>query len=158
MSENKILSKESLVKMLEHGRLESGKIVFTNGCFDIIHPGHIQYLEQARSLGDILLVGLNDDDSVRRLKGVKRPINTFNDRALMLAGLQSVSIVIGFFEDTPIELIKTINPDVLVKGGDYQLDEIVGRDYVESYGGEVLTIPLKSGYSTSAIIEKIKNL
>ena len=128
----------------------------TNGCFDILHAGHIAYLEEAKSLGDRLLVAVNDDDSVSRLKGKKRPINSLNDRAKVLNGLVSVDWVIAFSEDTPVCLIKGIKPDVLVKGGDYQLSEIIGGQEVLANGGKVKALSFKEGFSTSAIIEKLK--
>ena len=131
------------------------KIVFTNGCFDILHVGHIQYLEQAADLGDVLVVGLNSDRSVRALKGADRPINSENDRAKMLASLGCVDYVVIFDEDTPYELIRKIQPDILVKGGDYSVDEVVGRDVVEDKGGEVRILPFVEGKSTTGIIKKI---
>jgi len=130
--------------------------VFTNGCFDILHAGHVQYLEQAKKLGDILVVGLNSDASVRRLKGENRPINKQEDRALVLAALEFVDYIIIFEEDTPYELIKIVNPDVLVKGGDWKETDIIGADIVQAKGGTVLSLPLRPGLSTSKIIEEIK--
>ena len=135
-----------------------GKVVFTNGCFDLIHRGHLEYLKQAKAMGDILIVGLNDDDSVTRLKGTSRPILSFEDRSAQLAALASTDYIIPFAEDTPQLLIEKVKPRVLVKGGDYNLDEIIGRDFVESYGGYVTTIPFLEGYSTTELIEKLKNL
>ncbi len=131
-----------------------GKTVFTNGCFDIIHAGHIALLEQARSFGDKLIVGLNSDESVRSIKGPDRPINSESDRAFVLLGLSSVDEVKIFNQLTPEELIKEIKPDVLVKGGDWNVDEIIGAEFVKSIGGEVYSIPLKEGYSSSKIIER----
>ncbi len=139
----------------ERERNEFETVIFTNGCFDILHHGHIRYLAQARSQGDCLVVGLNSDESVRRLKGPDRPINAENDRALQLASLCFVSYVILFEEDTPEELIHIVKPDILVKGGDYELDEIAGADFVLKRGGLVETIPFVDGYSTSNMIEKI---
>lgn len=133
-------------------------IVFTNGCFDILHTGHLNYLERARALGDRLVIGLNSDDSVRRLKGDERPINTLNDRALMLASLMFVDAVIPFEEDTPYRLISDVLPDVLVKGGDYLAENIVGADIVTQHGGKVEVLQFIDGFSTTSIIEKIKNL
>lgn len=130
-------------------------IVFTNGCFDIIHPGHIDLLERARSLGERLIVGLNSDRSVRAIKGPHRPIQDQADRAAVLSGLRSVDEVIIFDEATPEELIRKIRPDVLVKGGDWQVNEIVGADLVQGWGGKVVSLPLLPGYSSSAIIEKM---
>lgn len=136
---------------------ELGKsIAFTNGCFDILHVGHVTYLQKAKALGDILVVGLNSDDSVRRLKGENRPINNENDRREVLLALRSVDFVVIFEEDTPIELIKEIEPDILVKGGDYSIETIVGADFVLENGGKVEIIPLVEGKSTSGIIERSK--
>ena len=132
------------------------KIVFTNGCFDILHVGHIRYMQEAAELGDILVVGLNSDDSVRRLKGPERPINNQNDRAEMLAALEFVDYVAVFDDDTPYELIKKIQPDVLVKGGDYNPDNVVGKDIVEARGGELRLLNFVEGKSTTNIINKIK--
>jgi D-beta-D-heptose 7-phosphate kinase/D-beta-D-heptose 1-phosphate adenosyltransferase len=132
------------------------KIVFTNGCFDVLHFGHVHYLLQAKKLGDILVIGLNSDDSVRRLKGPTRPINGENERAFVLAALVCVDYVTLFEEDTPEELIKVVRPDVLVKGGDYTLDNIVGADFVTQNGGIVTTIPFVEGFSSTRIIEKLK--
>ncbi|RLD15798.1 D-glycero-beta-D-manno-heptose 1-phosphate adenylyltransferase [candidate division KSB1 bacterium] len=132
------------------------KIAFTNGCFDILHKGHVAYLEQAAETADYLVVGLNSDDSVRRLKGMDRPYVPQEDRAYILSRLEMVDIVCIFEQDTPLELIKRVKPDLLIKGGDYQLDEIVGREFVEGHGGKVLTIPLIQGRSTTNIIKKIK--
>ena len=132
------------------------KVVFTNGCFDILHLGHIDYLEKARSLGDALIVGLNSDDSVRRLKGSERPVNSEHARARLLAALSFVDAVCLFKEDTPGELIETILPDILVKGGDYTIETIVGAETVIQNGGKVETITLVDGFSTTGIIEKLK--
>ena len=133
------------------------KIVFTNGCFDILHIGHIRYLQDASRLGDVLIIGLNSDASVRRLKGNDRPINSQEERAEMLCSLGCVDYVIVFGEDTPIEVIKLIQPDVIVKGGDYNRDEVIGREYVESKGGELVLLPFVKGKSTTNIIKKIQN-
>jgi D-beta-D-heptose 7-phosphate kinase/D-beta-D-heptose 1-phosphate adenosyltransferase len=151
-----IYSFDELSEVIKVSKLNSEKIVMTNGCFDILHAGHIAYLEEAKSLGDRLLVAVNDDDSVSRLKGPKRPINSLNDRAKVLNGLVSVDWVISFSEDTPVCLIKGIKPDVLVKGGDYQLSEIIGGQEVLANGGKVKALSFKEGFSTSAIIEKLK--
>ena len=132
------------------------KIVFTNGCFDIIHAGHVKYLEEAKRHGDILVVGVNSDESIRRLKGKSRPINTLVDRIEVLTALSSVDYVIPFEEDTPYDLIKEINPDVLVKGGNYKVDEIVGKDIVEQRGGKVIAVDFFEGKSTTNIVNKIK--
>lgn len=133
------------------------KIVFTNGCFDLVHVGHVLYLENAAQLGDILIVGLNSDDSVRRLKGPTRPINDILNRSHVLAALASVDAVIVFEEDTPYDIIKTIMPDILVKGGDWKPDQIVGSDLVLEHGGQVLSLNFVDGYSTTQIEAKIKN-
>lgn len=135
--------------------MAGGTIVFTNGCFDILHPGHVDYLQHAKSMGTCLVVGLNSDASVRRLKGPQRPINDQQSRAIVLSGLESVDFVVIFEEDTPYELIKQIRPHVLVKGGDWSIENIVGRDIVEKDGGKVCSIPLLAGYSTTRIIERI---
>ncbi len=132
------------------------KIIFTNGCFDILHIGHLRYMQEAAELGDILVIGLNSDDSVKRLKGPERPINNQNDRAEMLSALEFVDYVVIFDEDTPYELIKKIQPDVLVKGGDYNKDNVVGKDIVEARGGELKLLPFVKGKSTTNIINKIK--
>ncbi len=131
------------------------KIVFTNGCFDIIHRGHVELLKFARSLGDVLVVGLNDDESVRRLKGKNRPINTLEDRALVLLSIRWVDFVVPFSEDTPERIIREISPDVLVKGGDYRIEDIAGSDFVLSRGGRVEIFNYLEGYSTTSIIKKI---
>lgn len=136
--------------------MKDKKVVFTNGCFDIIHRGHVEYLEKAKSLGDILIVGLNDDKSVNELKGIDRPINNEGDRARVLLALRSVDEVIIFGEETPIELINIIKPDVLVKGGDWAVEDIVGHEFVLGNGGEVFSLPFSKGYSTTNIIKKIK--
>lgn len=134
------------------------RVVFTNGCFDIIHAGHVDYLEKAKSLGDILVVGLNSDASVRRIKGQKRPILPQYMRAKVLTALKPVDYVVIFDEDTPIKLIEAIKPDVLVKGGDWTPDRIVGRELVESYGGKVVVIPIEFDVSTTKIVERIVKL
>jgi D-sedoheptulose 7-phosphate isomerase len=133
------------------------KTVFTNGCFDILHPGHVDLLARARELGDRLVVGLNSDRSVRAIKGADRPINSQEDRRAVLLGLRSVDEVIIFDELTPENLIREIGPDILVKGGDWQVDEIIGADIVRANGGEVVSLPLKSNYSSSRVIEKMLN-
>ena len=132
------------------------KLCFTNGCFDILHPGHVQYLEDARALGDFLVVGLNSDESVARLKGPSRPLQSLEARAMVLLGLKSVGAVISFDEDTPARLIEQIQPDVLIKGGDYALDQVVGRDTVEKRGGRTAIIPFLEGHSTSAIVHRVQ--
>ena len=136
--------------------LKGYTVVFTNGCFDLLHPGHIAVLAEAAALGDILVVGLNSDNSVQRLKGEGRPVMAEGDRSTMLAALYMVDAVVVFEEDTPLKLIETLTPQVLVKGGDYTRDTIVGADWVEQHGGEVVTVPLLEGKATSSIVEKIK--
>ncbi|MES0371500.1 MAG: D-glycero-beta-D-manno-heptose 1-phosphate adenylyltransferase [Mariprofundaceae bacterium] len=133
------------------------RVVFTNGCFDLLHPGHVTYLEDAKNLGDILIIGLNSDDSIRQLKGPSRPINSLADRAHMLAGLRSVDLVVPFSEETPVDLIKALLPDLLVKGGDYLPDDIVGAKEVREAGGEVIVVPFLTGHSSTDIIKKIQN-
>lgn len=150
-AKNKILGPRSLAKWLSAARQAGKKIVFTNGCFDILHAGHVSVLEFSRSKGDELVVGLNSDASVRRLKGPTRPVNTQADRALVLAALESVSAVCIFDEDTPYNLIKQVRPDVLVKGGDYKTDEIVGREFAK----KVVRFPLLKGRSTTNIIKEV---
>ena len=139
-------------------KLHQQKIVFTNGCFDVLHFGHVHYLLEAKKLGDILVVGLNSDNSVRRLKGLARPINGEKERAFVLAALSCVDYVVLFEEDTPENLIKIVQPDVLVKGGDYAIDQIVGADFVMQNGGTVTTIPFVEGYSSTQIIEQLKTI
>lgn len=138
-------------------KLHNRKIVFTNGCFDVLHFGHVQYLLEARKLGDMLVVGLNSDTSVRRLKGESRPINGENERAFVLAALAFVDYVVVFEEDTPKELIEVVKPDILVKGGDYTIENIVGADFVMQNGGTVTTIPFVEGFSSTHIIEQLKH-
>ena len=152
-----VTSLSQLIGILENLR-DKRRIVFTNGCFDIIHAGHCHYLARARSLGDLLVVGLNSDSSVRRIKGPKRPVIPQEQRALVLDSLRPVDYVVIFEEDTPQRLIEAIRPDILVKGGDWELDKIVGREFVESYGGKVVTIPFEHDVSTSKIIERILSL
>ena len=154
----KILPLEDLLARLAQERAAGRKIVFTNGCFDILHPGHIAYLEDAAACGDVMVLGLNSDTSVRRLKGSERPINSEQDRAVMLAGLASIDYVTLFDQDTPMELISAVKPDVLVKGGDWTIENIVGADFVQGRGGEVYSLPFREGYSPTSLIEKIKAL
>ncbi len=154
---SKILSPAQLQKALNLWQFQSKKVVFTNGCFDLLHPGHIDYLSKARDLGDILVIGLNTDNSVKRLgKSGNRPVNNEQARAMLLASLRFTDAIVLFDEDTPYELIKKIQPDVLVKGNDYKAEDIVGYDIVSAKGGEVATIPLVEGYSTSSIIHRIQ--
>ena len=150
------LSRETL--SARFGRPRDRRVVFTNGCFDVLHPGHVEHLAQAKALGDVLVVGLNSDASVRRLKGAGRPLVAEADRAAVLAALRSVDAVTLFDEDTPLELISTLLPDVLVKGGDYDLDGIVGREAVEEAGGEVRVLPFVEGYSTTGILGRSKDM
>lgn len=147
---------EAFGRLLAYWRFKGLKIVFTNGCFDLLHLGHIDYLARAAELGDVLVVGLNTDASVRRLKGLNRPIQDETSRAMILSSLRFVDAVVFFGEDTPLELIKTVQPDVLVKGADYRPEEIVGYDVVTSKGGEIDTISFLDGYSTTALENKIK--
>lgn len=155
-SEQKILSLAALQAKIKVWQLRQYKIVFTNGCFDLLHLGHVDYLEKAKQLGDILIVGLNTDASVCRLKGEQRPIQDEHSRARVMAALEFVDAVVYFEEDTPYELIKALQPDILVKGNDYTPEAIVGADIVQAKQGEVLTVELVSGYSTSNIIKKIR--
>ncbi len=156
---NKIVAKENAQRIVNGQRLKGKKIVFTNGCFDILHSGHVDYLSQARDLGNYLVLGLNTDSSVQGLnKAPGRPVNTENARAYVLAALACVDLIILFNEDTPLELIGFLKPDVLVKGNDWKVENIVGYDLVSAYGGQVLTIPLLEGFSTTKIIEKIAPL
>jgi len=137
-------------------KFKGKKIVFTNGCFDILHLGHVEYLNQARALGDALIIGLNSDLSVKRLKGDDRPINNENDRKEMLLNLKAVDCVQVFSEETPLEIIKLIKPNILVKGGDWKLEQIVGSDFVLAIGGEVKSLLFKNGYSTSHLIQAVQ--
>ena len=148
----KILDLPTLAKRLQQDRSDGKKIVFTNGCFDILHRGHAAYLREAKKLGDKLVVGLNSDASVRQLKGEARPINTEDDRAYLLESLACVDYVIIFTEDTPYELLSHVHPDVLVKGGDYQIEEVVGREFAK----EVKLIHFLEGYSTTNTIERMQ--
>lgn len=154
----KTLSPADLYRQVRRWKLLQKKIVFTNGCFDILHKGHLEILSKAASLGDILVVGVNADSSVKKLKGDGRPVNDESFRAAMLASLLVTDGVTIFEEETPLNLIRTIEPDVLVKGGDYTIEEIVGAEDVIKNGGEVVIIPFVKGYSTTALIEKIQGL
>ena len=154
----KIIAPEQAQEHRQQMKEIGQKLVFTNGCFDLLHPGHIEYLIAARALGHKLVVGVNDDASVRRLKGNTRPLNPLQDRMSMLAALQSVDYVIPFSEDTPLELITMIRPHIIVKGGDYKPEQMIGRELVESYGGEVVILQFKEGYSSTRLIDKIKRL
>lgn len=155
MLKEKIKGRKTLARIVSGLKAKGKKVVFTNGCFDILHYGHVKYLEEARAKGDILVLGLNSDASVRRIKGAKRPLVTEKDRARIVAALESVDYVTVFNEDTPYSLIRTLCPDVLVKGGDWKKYKIVGSDIVSGYGGKVVTIKFVKGCSTSGLIEKI---
>ncbi|MFC1492646.1 D-glycero-beta-D-manno-heptose 1-phosphate adenylyltransferase [candidate division KSB1 bacterium] len=149
---------DELVILRNELRNKHKKVVFTNGCFDFIHRGHIEYLRKARELGDFLIVAVNTDDSVRRLKGDGRPVSNEEDRTIILASLRWVDAVCLFDEDTPADVIAALHPDILVKGADYKVEEIVGHEQVLAEGGRVVPVPLVSGRSTTSIIDKIKNL
>jgi len=154
--DKRLASREQLARLIEQQRNQGKRIVFTNGCFDLIHPGHVDYLEKAKALGDLLIVGVNTDESVQRYKGPARPINPLEHRLQVLAGLAAVDYVIEFWEDTPIELIKIIQPDIYVKGGDYREEWLPEAAVVRQLGGAVELIPFLAGYSTTRIIHKIK--
>ena len=153
--DKKILTWDNLGRILELFNKE--KIVFTNGCFDILHPGHIHILDQAKSYGDMLIVGLNSDNSIKRLKGPSRPKVSQNDRLKILSSIKFVDYVVLFEEETPLKLIKKIKPNFLVKGGDYILEDIVGREFVENNGGQVKIVKLLEGHSSSLLIDKFEN-
>jgi D-beta-D-heptose 7-phosphate kinase/D-beta-D-heptose 1-phosphate adenosyltransferase len=153
---NKLKTWKEISELVSELKAKNKKIVFTNGCFDILHAGHVQYLAEAKNLGDILILGLNSDYSVKRLKGNDRPINSENERAIVLSALSSVSYIVKFNEDTPYMLIDHIKPDILVKGGDWKVEDIVGSDIVKLYNGEVKSLSLIKGKSSSDIINKIK--
>ena len=153
--DKKILTWDTLGRILE--LLNKKKIVFTNGCFDILHPGHIHILDQAKSYGDILIVGLNSDNSIKRLKGPSRPKVSQEDRLKILSSIKFVDYVVLFEEETPLKLIEKIKPNFLVKGGDYILEDIVGREFVENNGGQVKIIKLLEGHSSSSLIDKFEN-
>jgi rfaE bifunctional protein nucleotidyltransferase chain/domain len=152
-----VVSQDELILLVAEHKRNGKRVVFTNGCFDLLHPGHIRGFEQARALGDLLIVAINSDSSVKFLKGEGRPIIPQNERAEILAALAAVDYVVVFDEITPREIIARVLPDVLVKGGDWGENEIVGREEVEAAGGRVVSIPLEPGFSTSAIIEKIRS-
>ena len=156
-TEHKLISREEAGRWVRELQAQDLKVVFTNGCFDLLHVGHVAYLEEARSLGDALVVAVNTDASVRRLgKGGLRPVNPEADRARVLAALAAVDRVPLFDEDTPLTLLTELQPDVLVKGGDYQMSEVVGREVVLARGGRVLILPFRAGYSTSLLVERIR--
>ena len=149
----KLKNIDELNIILEDCRKKGKRIVFTNGCFDILHRGHVEYLQKARELGDLLVLGLNSDSSVKRLKGDERPINNEMDRAIVLSALECITYICIFHEDTPLELIKLVKPDILVKGGDYKIEDVVGREYSK----ETVLIDFVDGYSTTNIIKKINS-
>ncbi|HBI22625.1 MAG TPA: D-glycero-beta-D-manno-heptose 1-phosphate adenylyltransferase [Nitrospiraceae bacterium] len=152
-----LIALEEFVPVIARLKQDGKRIVFTNGCFDIIHVGHIRYLKSAKELGDILVIGLNSDESVRKIKGDNRPIVSQGERAEVLSSIRSVDYVVIFNEPDPYNTIAAIKPDILIKGGDWAIDNIVGRDIVESYGGEVRTIPFVEGFSSSRIIGDVLN-
>ena len=154
----KILSLSELSQRAEKIRQTGERLVLTNGCFDLLHVGHVRYLQQARELGDFLAVAVNGDESVRSLKGPGRPVNSQKDRAQVLGALRCVDRVVLFSEDTPEKLIRKIRPDVLVKGGDWKKKDVVGARFVESYGGKVRLIPFVKGFSTTGLLKKIERL
>lgn len=149
-------SHDEAAQWASHHRLHGKKVVFTNGCFDLLHLGHVQYLNEAADLGNVLIVGLNTDRSVSALKGPERPIQNERSRAQIMASLRCVDAVVLFDEDTPLQLINAVKPDYLVKGGDYQIENIVGHSEVISWGGKVATIPFLDGFSTTSIVEKAR--
>jgi rfaE bifunctional protein nucleotidyltransferase chain/domain len=142
---------------VKHERSRGRRIVFTNGVFDLLHPGHVRYLQHARSLGDVLIVGVNADASVRRNKGPARPITPENERAEILSALSCVDAVVVFDQDTPADIVRLVQPDILVKGADWPADQIIGRDTVEARGGKVVLVPVEEGHSTSAIVQRIRD-
>lgn len=153
--ESKIYDKEKLFQQLGQWRKENKKIVFTNGVFDILHQGHLSLIFKTASLADILIIGLNSDASVKRLKGPLRPVNNEHSRALMLAAIEATDAIVSFEEDTPLQLIESIKPEILVKGGDYTIENIVGADFVINNGGQVMIAEIMEGFSTTATIAKI---
>ncbi len=156
-SSSKIYTLQELDEKLKTWRVQGHKIVFTNGCFDLLHLGHVDYLEKARQLGDKLVLGLNTDNSISRIKGPNRPLQDEVSRARIMASLLFVDAVVLFNDDTPLELITAVQPDILVKGDDYTVEQIVGHEVVKARGGEVKTVPLVKGYSTTKIVNKIEN-
>jgi D-beta-D-heptose 7-phosphate kinase/D-beta-D-heptose 1-phosphate adenosyltransferase len=153
---DKVVDRPTLVARVSDARGSGKRIVFTNGCFDLLHVGHVRYLAEAKAAGDALIVGINDDASVRRLKGPERPLVTATARAEVVAALAAVDWVTVFAEETPAELIAAVVPDVLVKGADWAPDQVVGRDVVEAHGGRVLLIPVVEGFSTTALAERLR--
>lgn len=158
MYRKKIISLNKLVKTASALKRKNKRIIFTNGCFDILHSGHVSYLNKAKNLGNILIVGVNTDSSIKRIKGRNRPINKLRDRLEVLAGLECIDYLCTFSQMTPIELIKRIKPDILVKGADWKNKDIVGNNFIKSYGGKTKTITFKKGYSTTNLIKKINSL
>ncbi|MEJ8802519.1 D-glycero-beta-D-manno-heptose 1-phosphate adenylyltransferase [Pontibacter sp. H249] len=156
-SSDKIYTQQQLQEQLKVWREQGQKVVFTNGCFDLLHLGHVDYLEKARQLGDKLVLGLNTDASISRIKGPSRPLQDEMSRARVMASLLFIDAVVLFNDDTPLELIKLVQPDILVKGDDYAVEQIVGHEVVMAKGGEVKTVPLVKGYSTTNIVNKIEN-
>src|SRR3954469_11077879 len=155
---DRVLTWEQTAAFVDAVRSAGRRIVFTNGVFDLLHPGHVRYLQHARSLGDLLIVGLNADASVRRNKGADRPITPEGERAEILAALECVDAVVIFDQDTPADIVRLVEPDVLVKGADWPTDQIVGRDTVEARGGRVVLVPVEEGHSTSAIVQRIRDM
>jgi rfaE bifunctional protein nucleotidyltransferase chain/domain len=153
-----LITRADMVRLTARLKRAGKKIVFTNGVFDILHRGHVEYLSKAKSFGDVLIVGLNTDSSARRIKGRHRPIQKQKDRAIILLSLQAVDYIVLFSEDTPDKLIRQVRPDVLVKGADYKISDIVGADFVKSYGGIVRRVKLTKGASTSTIIRKLQTI
>ncbi len=153
----RVLSQDELILQVQARKRKGQRVVFTNGCFDLLHPGHVRLLEQARSLGDALVVAINSDASVRQLKGAHRPVIPEGERAEILAALAAVDYAVVFQEPTPQRLIATLLPDVLVKGSDWGPSEVVGREEVEAAGGRVVSIPLEAGYSTTRLLERMRN-
>lgn len=152
------MTRDEAVELVREVRARGKTIVFTNGVFDLLHPGHVRYLQQARALGDALIVGVNSDRSVRAIKGPTRPITSEDERAELIAALACVDAAVVFDEDTPWQLIAALQPDVLVKGADWAEDAIVGRDIVEARGGRVVRVPIESGYATTSIIDRIRRV
>ena len=152
---NNLLEIKDLLLTLEEEREEGKSVVFTNGIFDLLHAGHLEYLEKAKLMGDLLVIGVNSDSSTKAIKGENRPVNNERDRSALLGGLRCVDYVVIFSEETPLKILEQIKPDILVKGADYLREGVVGGDFVESYGGSVSLIPLKEGISTTSLIEKL---
>jgi D-beta-D-heptose 7-phosphate kinase/D-beta-D-heptose 1-phosphate adenosyltransferase len=152
----RVMTAHQIESYVREQRAAGRRIVFTNGVFDLLHPGHVRYLQEARSLGDLLIVGINADESVRRNKGAERPITSQDERAELVAALKCVDAAVIFGEDTPAEIIRLVQPDILAKGADWPADQIVGRDTVEARGGRVVLVPVEQGYSTTSLIERIR--